>query len=83
MRDWVTLLCSRKFTEHYKSAIMEKIKIIIKKKKEYIEREFLLWLSRLRTRLVTMRMRVQSLGLAEWVKGSGMDMNCGIGRRSG
>ena len=28
---WVTLLCSRKLTEHCKSAIMEKIKIIIKK----------------------------------------------------
>ena len=34
MCDWVTLLCSRKLTEHYKSAIMEKIKIIIKIKKE-------------------------------------------------
>ena len=32
MCDWVTLLCSRKLTEHCKSALMEKIKIIIKKK---------------------------------------------------
>ena len=31
MCDWVTLLYSRKLTEHCKSAIMEKIKIIIKK----------------------------------------------------
>ena len=31
MCDWVTSLCSRKLTEQYKSAIMEKIKIIIKK----------------------------------------------------
>ena len=33
MSDWVTLLCSRKLPEHCKSAIMEKIKIMIKKKK--------------------------------------------------
>ena len=31
MCDWVTFLCSRKLTEHCKPAIMEKIKIIIKK----------------------------------------------------
>ena len=31
MCDWVTFLYSRKLTEHYKSAIMEKIKIILKK----------------------------------------------------
>ena len=31
MCDWVTLLYSRKLTEYYKSAVMEKIKIIIKK----------------------------------------------------
>ena len=31
MCDWVTLLCSRKLTEHCKSAIMEKTKMIIKK----------------------------------------------------
>ena len=29
--DWVTLLSSRKLTEHYKPVIMERIKIIIKK----------------------------------------------------
>ena len=34
MCDWVTLLCSRKLTEHFKPAIMEKIKIIILKKKK-------------------------------------------------
>ena len=33
MCDWVTLLYSRKLTEHCKPAIMEKIKIIIKRKK--------------------------------------------------
>ena len=33
MGDWVTLLYSRKLTEHCKPAIMEKIKIIIKKRK--------------------------------------------------
>ena len=32
MCDWVTLLYSRKLTEHGKPAIREKIKIIIKKK---------------------------------------------------
>ena len=31
MCDWVILLYSRKWAEHCKSAIMEKIKIIIKK----------------------------------------------------
>ena len=30
MCDWVTLLCSRELTEHYKATIMEKIKIIKK-----------------------------------------------------
>ena len=34
MCDWVTLLYSRKFTEHCKPDMMEKIKNI-KKKKEY------------------------------------------------
>ena len=34
MCNWVTLLYSRKLTEHCKPAIMEKIKIIIKKKKK-------------------------------------------------
>ena len=32
MYNWVTLLYSRKFTEHCKPAIMKKIKIIIYKK---------------------------------------------------
>ena len=32
MCNWVTLLCSRKLTEHCKPAIIEKIKIIIYKK---------------------------------------------------
>ena len=32
MCDWVTLLCSRKWTEHYKSAIMEKNKNHYKKR---------------------------------------------------
>ena len=31
--DWVTLLYSRKWTEHYKQGLMEKIKIIIILKK--------------------------------------------------
>ena len=34
MCDWVSLLCCGKLTEHYKPAIMEKIKIIKKKKKK-------------------------------------------------
>ena len=34
MCDWVILLCSRKQTEHCKPAMMEKIKIIIKKEME-------------------------------------------------
>ena len=57
MCDWVTLLCSRKLTEHCKSAIMEKIKNIIKnirkhmyiflyekhgKRKNYFTSQFLL-----------------------------------------
>ena len=33
MCDWVTLLYSRKLTEHSKPTIMEKIKIILKKKR--------------------------------------------------
>ena len=33
MCDWVTLLYNIKLTEHCKSAIMEKIKIIVKKRK--------------------------------------------------
>ena len=33
MCNWVTLLYSRELTEHYKPAIMEKIKIIINEKK--------------------------------------------------
>ena len=38
MCDWVTLLYSRKLTEHCKPAIMEKIKIIMKiKKKKWAE----------------------------------------------
>ena len=32
MCDWVTLLCSRKFTEHFKPAIMEKNYYKIRKK---------------------------------------------------
>ena len=32
MCDWVTLLHSRKLTEHCKPAIMEKVKIILKRK---------------------------------------------------
>ena len=34
MCDWVTLLYSRKLTEHYKPGIMEKIRAIIKFKKK-------------------------------------------------
>jgi len=33
MSDWVTLLYSRKLTEHCKPAIMKKIKIVKKKKR--------------------------------------------------
>ena len=33
MCDWVTLMYSRQLTEHYKSAIMERIKIIKIKEK--------------------------------------------------
>ena len=36
MCDWVTLLCSRALTEHCKPAVMEKIKVIIKKIKNKI-----------------------------------------------
>ena len=34
--DWISLLYSRKLTEHYKPAMMEKIKVIIHKKKEVL-----------------------------------------------
>ena len=34
MCNWVTLLCSRKLTEHCKAAVMEKIKITINEKKK-------------------------------------------------
>ena len=37
MCNWVTMLYSGKLTQHCKSAIMEKIKIIIKKKKKLEE----------------------------------------------
>ena len=33
MCNWVTMLYSRKLTEHHKSTVMKKIKIIIYKKK--------------------------------------------------
>ena len=56
MCDWVTLLHSRKLTEHCKPAITEKINIILKKQKgnhiiistsdENAFEEFLPWLSR-------------------------------------
>ena len=36
MCDWVTFLCSRNLAEHSKSAIMEKIKIIIKRPKKRV-----------------------------------------------
>ena len=36
MCNWVTLLYSRKLTDHYKPAIMEKIKIITQIKKKII-----------------------------------------------
>ena len=36
MCDWVTLRYNRKSTEHCKPAMMEKIKIITKLKKNYI-----------------------------------------------
>ena len=36
MCNWVTVLYSKKLTEHYKPAIMEKIKIIAKFKKRYL-----------------------------------------------
>ena len=32
--DWVTWICSRKLTEHCKSAVMDKINIIKKKRKK-------------------------------------------------
>ena len=35
MHDWVTLLCSRKLTEHYKAAIMEKNHLKKESEKEY------------------------------------------------
>ena len=43
MCDRVTLLCRRKLTEHCKLAIMEKIKIIIKKKEITCIHEHIWW----------------------------------------
>ena len=42
---------------------------------------FLLWLSGLRTRLVSMRMWVQFLASLRGVKGSGIAMSLGVGCR--
>ena len=39
MYEWVTLLYSRKWTEYYKPTIMEKIKIIKKKKRKKSNRD--------------------------------------------
>ena len=44
--------------------------------------EFLLWLSGLRARLVSMRMWVPSLALLSG-KGSGIAVSCGVGHRCG
>ena len=44
MCDWVTSLCSGKLSEHCKTAIMEKIKIIIKNKIDIWANELLLLL---------------------------------------
>ena len=60
MCDWVTLLYSRKLTEHCKPAITEKVKIIIKKKKPLGVPVMAQWK---RIRLGTMRLQVQSLAL--------------------
>ena len=45
--------------------------------------EFPSWLSGYRIRLGTMRLWVRSLGLAQWVKGSGVAMSCGVDHRRG
>ena len=42
-----------------------------------------LWLSGKQARLVSMRTQVQSLASDQWVKGSGVAMRCGVGRRCG
>ena len=57
MCDWVTLLYSRKLTEHCKPAIMEKIKIIIKKK--FLGVAIMAQWKQIR--LGTVRLQVQSL----------------------
>ena len=44
MCNWVTLLYSRKLTEHYKPATIEKIKIIIIFKKRYSEYLWIKWI---------------------------------------
>ena len=49
-----------------------------KKKSKEEEMKFPLWLSRKRTRLVMMRIRVQSLALLSGLR-SGVAVSCGVG----
>ena len=43
--NWVTLLYSRKVTEHFKPTVMEKIKIILKKKVHHSMINYFLFIS--------------------------------------
>ena len=61
MCDWVTLLYSRKLTEHCKPTIMEKIKIINKKIKKGVP-VVAQWLTR------NHEVVGSGPGLAQWVK---------------